>query len=139
MGHDPVVDLVKRLIAVCHEGEMAYRSAAEQLADLQGQALFMDLAQKRAVGARALAGLVASAGEEPADPGRAAPAAPVGSHDPIAPLERLRRVEERTLDELGKALAQDLPMDVRSALDQQYRAVRRAYGRLVTLPLGKEP
>jgi hypothetical protein len=133
------MDLVKRLIAVCHEGEMAYRTAAEQLADLQGQALFMDLAQKRALGARALSGLVASAGEETPGPGRGAPAAGVGSHAPIAPLEHVRQVEERMLDELGKALAQDLPMDVRSALDQQYRAVRRAYGRLVTLPLGKEP
>jgi hypothetical protein len=138
MGHDPVVDLVKRLIAVCHEGEMAYRSAAEQLTDLQGQALFMDLAQKRALGARALSGLVASAGEETAGPDRAAPPASVGSHGPLAPLEHLRRVEERTLDELGKVLAQDLPMDVRLAVDQQYRAVRRAYGRLVTLPRGQD-
>jgi hypothetical protein len=66
----------------------------------------------------------------------AAAAGASSSEDPVAVVKHLRQVEERTLDELGKALAGDLPMDVRTAVDQQYRAVRRAYGRLVTFPSG---
>ncbi len=136
MDDDSVIDVLSRLIAICRDGASLYRSAAESLADLHSQALFMDMADKRSLSATALADLVSSRGAEPAC-GRhpRAAAEPVAiSGDRAALVERLRQTEARALDEFSKALAQDLPIDVRALVDQRYRAIHRAYDRLVMLP-----
>jgi uncharacterized protein (TIGR02284 family) len=141
MDHDTVIDVLNRLIAICRDDEGLYRSAGEKLADLQSQALFMDIADKRSLSAAALADLVVTRGAEPVRRGPLTvdrrpyvAAQPVAiSGDRAALVDQLRRAEERAIDEFSKALAQDLPMDARAVVDQHYQAIRRAYGRLVML------
>jgi uncharacterized protein (TIGR02284 family) len=139
---DDVIGVVNRLITTCRDGEALYRSAAETLADLGLQALFMDMANQRSQSATALSGLVSARGVEPPRRGRLAgdtrrpcvPELAFGAQDQAILTKHLRQSEERTLDVFGEALCQDLPIDVRAVVDQQYSSVRRAYGRLVTLP-----
>jgi hypothetical protein len=55
------------------------------------------------------------------------------AHDADVLAHHLGNIEETAIVAFSKALDHDLPIDVRAALEEQYRVIRRAYGRLVTL------
>lgn len=143
MDDDDVIDALNRLIVICRDGEALYRSAAEKLADLRSQALFMHLANQRSLGAAAFADLISAQGGEPVRRGMlagetcrlyAAIESVVALEDRAALVERLRQTEERALDEFAGTLAKALPMDVRAVVDGQYQLIRQAHGRLSKLP-----
>lgn len=135
MHDEAVIDHLSLLVAICRDGEAAYRFAALETTDPQSQALFAGVADKRSKSVSALSSLAPAQACLPGSCG--ANGAPVGSTvapgDWINVLPHLCKVEEHALVAFSKALAQDLPIDVRAVVEEHYRSVRRAYGQLVTL------
>jgi hypothetical protein len=124
-----MTDLLGRLITICHSSVAAYRSAADCAADARCRALFSTIARQRAESAAALAKL-RPCRDEPSLNGHEA----LGMHDARAALpSRLQDIEEEAIVAFSKALDHDLPIEIRAALEEHYRGVKRAYGRLVTL------
>ncbi len=137
MDDDAVIDHLSQLVAICHDGEAAYRSAAQQATDPQARTLFAGVAKERSRSMSALASLGSPHNNVVHPPG------PCGHHGAEmrstatpgdgALLPHLLQVEEHALVTFSKALAYDLPIDIRSVVEEHYRGVRRAYGQLVTL------
>lgn len=132
MDDDSVIDVLNRLIAICRDGASVYRSAAESLADLQSQALLMDMADKRSLSATALADLVSSRGAEPAccrHPRVAAEPVAI-SCDRAALVERLRQTggagARRVQQGPGSGSADRSPCPCRSTLSSDPPSVRQA-------------
>jgi hypothetical protein len=119
LHHDAVTDLLSRLIAINRRSAAAYRTAAAQAEDPRCRALFNTIARQRAESVQALAKLTGD-GEATVNGVRSLP-----SHLPD--------IEEEAIVAFSKALDHALPIEVRAVLEDQYRMVRRAYGRLVTL------
>lgn len=137
MHDDAVTDHLSRLVAICRDGEAAYRSAAQQATDPQSRTLFAGVADKRSRSVSALASLASpqdnavhmygSCGQ------RGAAMRSMATSGDGALLPHLRRIEEHALVAFSETLAQDLPIDVRTVVEEHYRGLRRAYGQLVTL------
>jgi len=138
MHDDAVIDHLSRLVAICRDGEAAYRSAAENATDPTCRVLFAGVADKRSNSISALSSL-ASAQEkdlclaEPRGYGGSRTRSTLTPGDRSTFLTHLRQVEERALVAFSETLAQDLPFDVRAVVEDHYRTVRRAYGQLVTI------
>jgi hypothetical protein len=123
-----MTDLLGRLIAICDSSVAAYRSAADGAADARCRALFSTTARQRAKSVAALAKLTSNGHGEPFRDGREA-----NGHSRPALPSRLQDIEEEAIVAFSKALDHDLPIEIRAALEEHYRGVKRAYGRLVTL------
>jgi uncharacterized protein (TIGR02284 family) len=138
MHDEAMIDHLSRLVAICRDGEAAYRSAAREAADPQSRALFAGVADKRSESVSALSNLASTQGQAPCMPGSCAAGEPrmrstATPGDRGAFVTRLYRVEEDALVAFSETLAHDLPIDIRAVVEEHYRALRRAYGQLVTL------
>lgn len=142
MSVDPnvVKDHLSRLIAICRDGEAAYRSAARRATDRRCQSLFGRFADRRQESMSALERLASTHGD--GIDRRAFDALPhqvgalLAAGDDTILLHDLRAIEERALIAFSDTLADETPVDVRTVVEERYRDVRRAYGALVRLTAG---
>jgi uncharacterized protein (TIGR02284 family) len=142
MDHDGVVDILNRLIAVCQDSEDFFRSAARRISDRRLNELFSEVAEKRSSSVAALSGLVSSRTDEATRRGTVAGDAHrvyaelealVVSNDVATLVRRLRQAEHGTVDEFGKALALDLPLEARAVVEHQHCVIRGTFGHLDAL------
>jgi uncharacterized protein (TIGR02284 family) len=138
MHDDAVIDHLSRLVAICRDGEAAYRSAAQKATDPQSRDLFAGVADKRSKSVSALSSLASAQDGELRAPHSCGHGEPQMRSAPMPGyrgtfLTHLRQIEEQALVAFSETLAQDLPIDIRAVVEEHYRAVRRAYGQLVTL------
>ena len=140
MDHD-VVAILNRLIAVCQDSEDFFRSAARMVSNPRLEELFSEIAQKRSSSVAALSSLVSPRPEEvrrgtlTGDAHRvyAELEAFVVSSDAATFVRHLRQAEHRTVDEFGKALALDLPLEARAVVERQHGVIRGTFGHLDAL------
>ena len=137
-----VVAVLNRLIAVCQDSEDFFRSAARVVSNPRLEELFSEIAQKRSNSVAALASLVSSQTDEATRRGTLAGDARrvyaeleafMVSNDAVTFVRHLRQAEHRTVDEFGKALALDLPLEARAVVERQHGVIRGTFGHLDAL------
>jgi uncharacterized protein (TIGR02284 family) len=120
------------LIETLKDGEEGFRTSADKLQDPALRAHFHSFASQRASFAIALQGEVARIGGEPETKGSTAASlhrgwidlksSVVGNSDHSI-LEEAERGEDSAVKNYRDALSKDLPADIRSVIDGQYRDV----------------
>jgi uncharacterized protein (TIGR02284 family) len=129
---DDVRSTLNGLIETLKDGEEGFRSAAEKLKDPAIGSEFRQFASQRGRLASELQGEVSRIGGTPETSGSASGALHRGwiglksaltGNDDHAILEEAERGEDAAVKNYRDALAKDLPADIRSVIDRQYRDV----------------
>lgn len=127
------------LIETCKDGENGFREAAEGVRNQGVRALCNEYARQRAQFASELQNLVIRLGGAPTTSGSAGAALHRGwmnlksaltGKDDHAILEEAERGEDAAVKNYQKVLAEDLPSDIRSVVEEQYRQVLQAHNRV---------
>jgi len=130
------------LIETCKDGEEGFRTAATKLKDSSIRTQFDQYANERARFASELQSQVAQIGGEPATSGSTSAAlhrgwiglksALTGESD-HAILAEAERGEDVAVKNYRDALSKDLPSDIRSTIETQYRSVQQAHNTVRSL------
>ncbi|MBC7928210.1 MAG: PA2169 family four-helix-bundle protein [Bryobacteraceae bacterium] len=139
---DEFIGTLNDLIETCKDGEQGYRDGAEGMTDPQISELFLKYAQQRAEYARELQSHVSKLGKMPETSGSAAGAihrgwlnikAAVTGKDTKSVVDEAERGEDIAVDTYQKALAKDLPSDLKAVVERQYIGVQEAHDKVRTL------
>lgn len=134
MRNDDTVDILNDLIETSKDGEYGFRTSAEYLKAVDTRTLFERRADECRQSAAELQTLVQQYGGSPEDSGSASAAMHRGwvavkgtlsGYSDKAILEETERGEDVALESYRKALADNLPADVRSVVERQYEGVKR--------------
>lgn len=131
--------VINDLIETCKDGEKGFRDAAEGIQDANVRTLFMEYAQQRAEYARELQSAVTSLGQDAETTGSTAgtlhrgwlnlKSAITGKNDK-AIIDEAERGEDVAVDAYQKALAKDIPSDLKAVVQRQYQGVQAAHNRV---------
>jgi len=133
MNREEVIDTLNELIQTCRDGELGFRTCADDVNDLQLKTFFANRAQTCAAARIELEDLVRRQGGEPQSGSGLGGAlhrrwvdirALLGRGD-LAVLEECVRGEEVALASYRRAAAMHLPDDVRAVVEHQLQGVLR--------------
>jgi len=129
---DDIRSTLNGLIETLKDGEEGFRTSADKLKDTAIATEFRDFASQRARFASELQSEVSRIGGEPETSGSTSGAlhrgwiglkSAVTGNDDHAILEEAERGEDSSVKNYRDALTKDLPADIRSVIDRQYRQV----------------
>ena len=139
---DEFTGILNDLIETCKDGEQGFREAAEGITDPSIRSLFQTYAQQRADYARELQSEVSRLGSTPETGGSASGAlhrgwinlksAVTGKNDK-AIVDEAERGEDVAVDQYQKALAHDIPSDLKAVVTRQYQGVQEAHNQVRNL------
>lgn len=145
LSTDEFIGVVNDLIETCKDGEQGFRDAAEGLQDPAVKSLFADYAQQRASYAQELQAEVSKLGKTPETGGSTGGAlhrgwinlksAITGKNDK-AIIDEAERGEDVAVESYQKALAKDIPADLKSIIERQYKGVQEAHNKVRALKHG---
>ncbi len=135
------------LIETCKDGEKGFREAADGLKGSGLKTTLNEYARQRSQFASELQNHVSRLGGQPQTSGSASAALHRGwidlksaltGKDDHAILAECERGEDSAVKNYQKVLAEDLPSDLRSVVEQQYRQILEAHNRIRSLRDGGE-
>lgn len=134
MDNDDVISTLNKLIETSKDGEEGFKTCAENASDPQLQAFFFNRAQTCTTAVIELQRLVRAHGGDPENRGDFGGALHrrwvdikglVTGKDDKAVLKECERGEDVAVTSYRNALEKDLPPDVRSVVEKQYRGVQK--------------
>jgi uncharacterized protein (TIGR02284 family) len=142
VDNDDVISTLNNLIETCKDGQDGFRSAAGGVRNAELKTLFHTYSQQRAQFAAELQGEVRRLGGDPEKTGSTAAAlhrgwinikSAVTGEDEGAIVSECERGEDSAVRNYDDALRQDLPSDVRTIIERQFRQVKEAHDRIRSL------
>ncbi|MEP6715331.1 MAG: PA2169 family four-helix-bundle protein [Terriglobia bacterium] len=133
---------LNNLIETLKDGEEGFRSAAEKLKNSSARAQFQSWASERARFASELQGAVTAIGGEATTSGSASGALHRGwmglksaltGNDDHAIIAEAERGEDVAVSSFRDAMAKDLPSDLRSIIERQFRGIQAAHNAVRSL------
>jgi uncharacterized protein (TIGR02284 family) len=133
------IDTLNGLIKISKDGEIGFRTAAEELKRSDLKIIFGEAANRCAESAAELQRKVRALGGEPDDSGSAIGAlhrrwldlkSAFTGKDDLAILEETERAEDAAKAAYVAALKAALPSDTRSMIDRQYQGVKQNHNRV---------
>lgn len=137
-----VVDILNDLLENARDGEYGFRTCAAEVKSPDLKRLFDDRAATCAQAATELTQLVLGHGGKPAEGGTAVGAmhrgwvhvkGMVGANSDASMLEECERGEDAAVARYRKALEQNLPAEVRSAVERQAEGAQRNHDQIKAL------
>ena len=128
MSNDDVVDVLNDLLEITRDGGYGFLACAEEVKSATLKDTFVRRAESCKAAESELVGLIRQYGGEPAEGGTAAGAmhrgwvhlkGSVGANSELSILESCERGEDAAVAQYRKALKQNLPTDVRVAVQRQ--------------------
>ncbi|MDZ4797512.1 MAG: PA2169 family four-helix-bundle protein [Bryobacteraceae bacterium] len=139
---DQFTETLNDLVETCKDGEKGFREAAEGITNSSTRTMFQKFAQERAEYARELQSEISRLGGTPETGGSASGAlhrgwinlksAVTGRNDK-AIVDEAERGEDIAVAEYQKALAKDIPSDLKSIVERQYSGVQAAHNEVRNL------
>lgn len=132
MDHREIVDTLNDLIETCRDGELGFRTCADDVRDIQLKTFFANRAQSCAAAAVELQELVRAYGGDPETRGGLGGAlhrrwvdiqALVSGRGDRAVLQECERGEDVAVSNYRRAMSKQLPDDVRAVIERQYQGV----------------
>ena len=142
MAENDVVSTLNTLIQTCHDGEMGFRSAADDVRDTNVKSLFTEIARERHQFAEELKGEVRRLGGQPEESGSIVGAAHRGwmqakgaltDQDDASIVSEAERGEDVAVATYRRALETSLPGDIHQTVQRQYSQVKDAHDRVRSL------
>jgi uncharacterized protein (TIGR02284 family) len=139
---DDYISCLNDLIETCKDGEQGYRDSADNVQRADLRTLFSEYARQRAQFASELQRHVIRLGGDATTTGSATGAVHRGwvnlksaitGRDDSAILQEVESGEDAAVKEYQDALAEDLPTDLRSVIEEQYRQILDAHNRMRSL------
>jgi uncharacterized protein (TIGR02284 family) len=139
---DDIRSTLNNVIETLKDGEQGFRDSAEKLRNSEYAAFFRTCASQRASFASELQSEVARLGGRPETSGSASGAMHRGwvglktaltSNKDHAILEEAERGEDTAVRSYRDALTKDLPADIHSIIDRQYKQVQEVHNKVRTL------
>ena len=136
ISNDDVISTLNGLIETCKDGQEGFKQAAEGILDSQIKAKFYEFSQQRAQFTGELQTLVRELGGDPENAGSVAGSlhrswidikSVVTGQDAGAILNEAERGEDYAKAAYQKALEQNLPAQVQSAVSNQFGAIKEAH------------
>lgn len=133
---DEIRSTLNNLIETLKDGEQGFRESADKLKNTTYAATFRSIASERASAASELQSEVARLGGKPETSGSTSGAlhrgwiglkAALTGNDDHAILEEAERGEDSAVKNYRDALSKDLPTDIRSIVERQYRQVQQRH------------
>jgi len=124
------------LIQTLKDGEEGFRTSAESIKDVAARAQFQAFASQRAQFASELQSEVARIGGKPETSGSTSGAlhrgwiemkSAITGKDDHAILAEAEKGEDAAVKNYREALSKDLPSDIRSTIERQYRDIQAAH------------
>lgn len=135
-----IASVLNGLIETCKDGQYGFQSAAETVKNADFKSLFTELSAQRQLFIGELQRLVRGLGEDTEKTGSLAGTlhrgwidikAALSSGDEHAILVECERGEDSAVNEYREALEQnDLPINIRDVIQQQYTGVQAAHDRV---------
>jgi uncharacterized protein (TIGR02284 family) len=138
-GRNGVIDTLNGLIEISKDGEIGFRTAADEVKRSDLKTIFGEAANRCAEGAAELQRKVRALGGEPEDSGSAIGAlhrrwldlkSAISGKDDLAILEETERGEDAAKAAYVAALKVALPSDIQSMIDRQYQGVKQNHDRV---------
>lgn len=135
------------LIETCKDGEQGFQNAAEGIQNPSLGTILSEYARQRAQFAAELQRHVVRIGGDPASSGSTAAAlhrgwinlkSAVTGKDDHAILSECERGEDSAVQNYQQVLAKDLPSDLRSVVEEQYREILKSHNRIRALRDGSD-
>jgi uncharacterized protein (TIGR02284 family) len=132
LTNDKVISVLNDLIETCEDGIHGFRTAADAVKNPAAKALFISRLPKIELGTSELKAEVRRLGGDPEKRGTVAGAvhrgwidlkAAVTGKDEDAIINECERGEEHAVKVYENALGKDLPAEIRTIVDRQYRGV----------------
>jgi uncharacterized protein (TIGR02284 family) len=132
MTNDQTISTLNDLIVTSKDGEQGFNTCAEDVKDTDLKKAFSEAAQRCGEGARELQEQVRMLGGDPDQHGSVGGTlyrawvdikAAITGKDALAVLEACERGEDVAKRNYEKALAEDLPANIRSIVQRQYEGV----------------
>ena len=139
---DQFTDILNDLVETCKDGEKGFREAAEGITDTSTRSMFLRYAQERAEYARELQSEISRLGGTPDTDGSASGAlhrgwinlkSAITGHNDKAIVDEAERGEDIAVESYQKALAKDIPSDLKSIVERQYKGVQAAHNEVRNL------
>ena len=136
------VSTLNDLIQTCKDGEEGFRDAAEHIERQDLRSIFNEYSRQRSQFAAELQTVVSRIGGDPEKSGSVGASLHRGwmnlksaltGRDDHAILAECERGEDAAVRNYQDALAHDLPSDIRSSVEEQYRQVLEAHNRVKSL------
>ena len=136
------ISTLNNLIETCKDGEQGFRDAAEHVQRQDLRSVFNEYSRQRSQFAGELQSLVSRIGGDPEHSGSIAASIHRGwinlksamtGRDDHAILAECETGEDSAVRNYQDALAHDLPSDVRSPVEEQYRHILEAHNRTKSL------
>lgn len=138
-GDEALIDTLNGLIDISRDGEIGFRTAADEVTRSDLQTIFGEAATRCAEGAAELQRKVRALGGESEDSGSAIGAlhrrwldlkSAVTGKDDLAILEEIERGEDVAKGAYAAALEVGLPPDIQVMIERQYHGVRQNHNRV---------
>ena len=135
-------DKLQYILGTLHDGETGYREAAENATDPQLKSMLSDLGAKRSELAGQIETVILNMGEKPREHGSAGAALhrawlnvrdAVTGRDDYAVVAEAERGEDVAVQNYQDVLQDDLPLEVKALLEQQYSVVKANHDRVSAL------
>lgn len=142
MNNNDAIDTLNDLVETCKDGEYGFRSCAEHVEGTSLKQTLNRYADECRAAAAELQSLVVSMGGKADDSGTVTGAMHRGwvsvkgtlvGHSDVAMLEEAERGEDAALSRYRDALKEELPGDVRAAVERQYAGVKRNHDEVRSL------
>ena len=142
MDKDDVIDTLNELIKTCKDGELGFRDCAENIRDPSIQQMMMTAADRCRQGADELQREVQLLGGKAETSGSLAGSAhrrwvdikgTIMGKDEASVLAECERGEDVAKESYQRALEQELPANIRSIVERQYRGVLENHDRVRAL------
>jgi uncharacterized protein (TIGR02284 family) len=139
---DQVASTLNELIQTAKDGENGFRAAGESVEDSNLRHLFESYAQQRSEFAAELQLEVRRLAQDPVDTGHAAAAlhrgwmdlkAGLTGRDEASVIAECERGEDIAVANYRKALASELPADLRIVIERQFQEVQQAHDHIRSL------
>jgi len=139
LSNDDVVDVLNDLLEITRDGRKGFLACAEEVESASMKQLFVSRADSCRDGEQELVALICQYGGTPADGGTAAGAlhrgwvhvkGTVGADSELSMLESCERGEDAAVAQYRKALKQNLPADVRAAVQRQADGAQRNHDQI---------
>lgn len=130
------------LIESCKDSEEGYRVAADRVKDAEIRALFINFSRQRAQLAAQLQAEAIGIGGDPETSGSTAGAihrgwlglkSAVTTDNDLAVLDEAESGEDAIVKNYHHALAKDLPKDIRTIVERQYRDIQETHNQVRSL------
>lgn len=139
MSNDDVVDVLNELLETTRDGGFGFLACAEEVKSAALKETFLRRAESCKAAESELVALIAQYGGKPAEGGTAAGAmhrgwvhlkGSLGANSELSILESCERGEDSAVAQYRKALKQNLPADVRAAVQAQADGAQRNHDQI---------